>query len=378
MTKKINLLYVINSMNNGGAEMVAIRLAERLNKNIFRSIICSLSDEGPLRSILTNRGIPFYTLNKKEGKDFSIVFRLRRLLKKEKINIIHSHTIGPLLYSYFSTRFFKKIIWIHSEHINMETEISYSLRHFYYNKILLGSIDGFVSIANHLTEYFKKRFNFKGVFVTTIPNSIELSEFDIQSKFDSSCLKDELGIPSKCKIIGNISALREQKDHMTLIQSMEYVIKCVSDTVLVIAGEGECEDQLRRYVKEMKLEKNIIFLGYRSDVRSLLQDFDLFILPSLYEGLPVCVLEAMASGIPVVATNVDGTNELVRNGHTGLLVPTKSPRKMADAIVELISNPDKIRKMGESARDVIKNEYNNIDMIRKYEEFYESIWQKLS
>lgn len=365
-------------MNNGGAEMVAIRLAERLNKNKYRAIVCSLSDEGPLRSILIKKEIPFYTLNKKEGKDFSIVFRLRSLLKKEKIDIIHSHTIGPLLYSYLSTRFLKKIKLVHSEHINMEQEISYSSRHFYYNKILFGSIDGFVSIANHLTEYFNERFNFRGAFITTIPNSIELTEFDIQNKSANNCLKNELGLPDKSKVIGNISALREQKDHMTLIQAMEYVIKCDSDAVLVIAGEGECEDQLRLYVKERKLEKNIIFLGYRSNVRSLLQDFDIFVLSSLYEGLPVCVLEAMASGIPVVATDVDGTNELVRNDQTGSLVPIKSPHKMADAIVKLLSDPDKIRKMGESARYVIKNEYNNIDMIRKYEDYYECIWRKLA
>ncbi len=157
MAGKINLLYIINSMNNGGAEVLAIRLAKKLDKSKFNPIICSLSDEGPLKDVLIRSGIPFHVLGKKEGKDLGLIFRLRRLISREKIDILHTHNQGPLLYGYLSTRLFKRIIFIHTEHINMEEEISYSLRHQYYNKILLSGIDGFLSIAGHVTEYMKRK-----------------------------------------------------------------------------------------------------------------------------------------------------------------------------------------------------------------------------
>lgn len=367
---KINLMYLLYAMNNGGAETLAIRLAEKLDKNIFSPSICSLSDQGPLRELVVEKGIPFYSLGKKEGKDFGVALRVKKLLEEKNITLIHTHNQGPLLYTYLGTLWSYKPAIVHTEHINMTQETSYSPRHVLYNKLIYHCLDGFISIAKHLTDEFTVKYNLSSAKVATIHNSIDLSPIP------ESCeeyLCNELGLDPGDFLLGNISALRPQKDHATLIKAMEIVVQKYSNTHLVIVGEGELESELKRLVHTLNLERNISFLGYRSDIKNLLLQFDLFVLPSLYEGLPLCILEAMEAGRPIVATNVEGTNELVRHGQTGLLTPAKDQTAMANAICSMISDRKTAAAMGKNARTLVEEEYDFDRMIKKYEDFYQNI-----
>ena len=360
-------------MNNGGAETLAIRLAEKLSKSEFQTAVCSLSDSGPLRDVLVEKKIPFFTLGKKEGKDFSLIWKLKKLLKEQQIDIVHTHNQGPLLYTYLATLIGYKPKIVHTEHINMAKEFSYSKKHIFYNNLIYRSIDGFLSIAQHLTDDFRKRYNLSHALVTTVHNSIELSAQNYPPRGN---LRKELGLSSDTPLIGNISALRPQKDHGTLIKAMALVTKQIQNAVLVIAGEGESETELRGMVKKLELEDNVIFLGYRSDISAILPQLNLFVLPSLYEGLPLCVLEAMEAGRPIVATDVEGTNELIRHKLTGMLTPAKDPETMAEAITTILSDPGLAEKMGTAARELVENEYNMDIMIQRYEEYYQQIMRR--
>ena len=370
MKKKINLLYIIYSMNNGGAETLALRLAEIIDKDHFNTTVCSLSDKGPLRKILEDKKIPFVTLGKKEGKDLSIVLRLRKLLKDKRIDMIHTHNQGPLLYTFLATFFTKKYKIVHTEHINMLKELSYSKKHFYYNKILYGKVDGFISIAKHLTDDFKKQYNLSRVRVATIHNCVDTANVPASP---SKLLKSELELNDKAQIIGNISALRLQKDHDTLIRAMKIVAEKVPDAILVVAGDGDQKEALLALISELGIANNVKLLGYRSDVGELLGQFDIFVLSSLYEGLPLCILEAMAAGKPIVATDADGTNELIIDDVTGLLAPTKNPEKLAQAMITLLESPDKAKQLGSTAQKLVQEKYSIKTMMQKYEQFYKEL-----
>ena len=357
-------------MNNGGAETLAIRLADKLDKTKFDVYLCSLSDEGPLRKLIEKKKIKFFTLNTKGGKDVSLIYKLLKAVLKYKISIIHTHNHGPLLYTFLVRIFLKKIFHVHTEHINMAKELSYSRKDHFYNKIIYKSLDGFISIANHLTHDFKNLYNLKKAKVTTILNSIEINN---NKKIFPQSIRQEFSLDKDSPIIGNISALRAQKNHETLIKAMRLVVQKIPNAILLIAGEGEDAPNLKKNVGNLGLTKSVKFLGYRSDVDNLLAQFDIFVLSSLYEGLPLCILEAMAAGKPIVATDADGTNEVVKDGETGLLVPLKQPKQFAEAILSILSNPDRAAKMGKAARKLVEEQHNMGKMISQYEEFYEKL-----
>ncbi|WP_028581046.1 glycosyltransferase [Desulfogranum japonicum] len=367
MKKRINLLYVIYSLDNGGAETLAIRLSEKIDKERFNPIVCSLSDRGPLREILVKYGITYYTLGKKEGKDFSVVFKIADILKKEKIDIIHTHNQGPLLYVFIAKLFFRRIKHVHTEHINMGVELSYSKKHELYNVILLRSLDGVINIAQHLNSQSAKYIKKKNAKVETILNSVEPATYDFSIQSD---LKHELGLDAGSFLIGNISALRPQKDHATLLNAMPYILKENPHAVLVIAGDGELRNDLEEQCLRMGLTENVTFLGYRADVNNLLAQFDVFVLSSLYEGLPLCILEAMAAGKPIVATDAAGTNELVRDSETGLLVPVGDAEQLGKSISLLLEHPERAAEMGRKAKELVNSEHNMDTMMKKYESYY--------
>jgi len=369
-TNKINLLYVIQSLENGGAETLAIRLAARLDKNCFNAAVCSLSDNGPLRELLERKKVPYFTLGKREGKDFKVALRLRRLLQQQRINLVHTHNQGPLLYTYLATLLSPGTRIVHTEHINMAKEFSYSRKHLLYNNLLYRSLDGFVNIARHLTDDYCSRFDLSKVRVRTIHNSVDL---ELVPGVPATGLRQELNIPATAPLIGNISALRPQKDHPTLIRAMAKVCRQVPEAVLVIAGEGESKAELVELVGKLGLEANVRFLGFRADVGQLLAQFDLFVLSSLYEGLPLCILEALAAGRPIVATDADGTNEVVQDGVTGLLVPLSSPEQFAAAILALLADPARAERLGQEGRRYVAEQHNMATMISQYEQFYREV-----
>jgi glycosyltransferase involved in cell wall biosynthesis len=374
MSKKIKLLQVIPSLNNGGAEMLAIRTSEHLDAAIFQPMICSLSDEGPLRSLVQEKNIPLFTLDKKAGKDFGLAGRLRRLIKDERPDIIHSHNLGPLLYAALACLFMPgRPIRVHSEHINMETELTSSSRHRIMQRVLFRSLDGCIAIAEHLARHLNQKFIFKHP-IEVIPNGIDIHVRDRKTYFGN--LKNELGISSDTYLVGNISALRPQKDHLTLIRAAELLKADCPDIRFAIAGDGESMELLRHEISRMGLDNVVMLLGYRADVHNLLHGFDLFVLPSLYEGLPLCLLEAMAAQLPVITTDVQGNNELVRHEIDGLLFPARDARALALAIKRLHDDPGHAAALARHGRETVEKEYAFERMIGKYEAYYHKMYTR--
>ncbi len=369
--KKINILFVLSALNNGGAEMLVIRLCKYLDKTRFNVSICSLSSQGALQDLISNYKIPLFILEKKEGRDFSIVKKLKDIIIENEIDIVHTHNQGPLIYSVLASLLGKRHKLVHTEHINMMQEYSYSRKNCYYNKFLYRFLDGFVSIANHLTECVLEQFPRLTKKTVTIRNCVDMSRFDVAASGEN--LREKLGLAEDSVLLGNISALRRQKDHGTMLRAMVQVARHDKTSYLVIAGDGECAGELKTQAEELGLNGRVFFLGYRADIENLLCQFSLFLLTSLYEGLPLCLLEAMAMRCPVVATDVTGTNELVRDGETGILVPAGDDKRLAEAILLLVNNPEIRGKFVSQAAAILKSDFNFTAMIRHYEDYYASM-----
>ena len=181
-------------------------------------------------------------------------------------------------------------------------------------------------------------------------------------------VRKELGLDTDDLFLLTVGRLMVQKGHKFLIQAMPRLIDRFPNVMVGICGDGPLRPSLENQVQMLGLSKRVNFLGMRDDVTSLLAAADIFILPSLWEGLPRALLEAIAAGLPAVATRVDGTQELITDGIHGLLVPPNDPEALADSIIQLLENPELRAKIGATAQAHVLQNYTTDGMCRKYYE----------
>ena len=202
----------------------------------------------------------------------------------------------------------------------------------------------------------------------TIPYGVDLKKF---ADIKSSIKKTEIGLDNGDKVLGVVARFTKQKGHIYLIEAASQIVNKFPNTKFLFVGDGPLRKDLETKINELGLNSKFILLGFRNDVRELLQVFDIFVLPSLWEGLPNVLLEAMACGKPIVATAVDGTPEAVVDGNNGLIVPPKNPDKLADALMHLLQNEQEARKMGKRGRKRVENFYSIEKQMNNFQELYD-------
>jgi glycosyltransferase involved in cell wall biosynthesis len=196
--------------------------------------------------------------------------------------------------------------------------------------------------------------------VTVVPNGIDLSAYPHRT--DRSSLRRVL----------MVAGLRRIKGLDVLVAAAAKILARVPDARFVIAGEGPERESALLQVRHLGIENSFEFLGHRDDVPALLAEADLFVLPSRSEAFPNAVIEAMAAGLPVVATHVGGIAELVQHERTGVLVPSEDPEALAAAVMKLMARPDRANALGRTARQEIERQYSLSSMVARFEELYES------
>lgn len=213
-----------------------------------------------------------------------------------------------------------------------------------------------------------------------IGNGIDLERFrpGLLSAAEVTKRRRELGIPAGAKVVGIIALLEEHKDHRTLFEALRLAKPRLGEARLLVIGDGPLRDELPRLAETMGLRGAVLFLGFRRDTPELLSLMDVFVLPSHWEGLPRSILEAMAVGKPVVATDIRGCREEVVDGITGRLFPVGDARALADALAGILMDPDKARAMGEAGRGRAEELFDEEAVFRRMLHGYEKILSKVS
>ncbi len=214
--------------------------------------------------------------------------------------------------------------------------------------------------------------------VVKIYNGIEKDEYCIENE-ETVCrrsrFRKESSLGEDVPVVGVIGRLVWQKGFEYFIEAIPDVLKRFPRAIFLIVGEGELKDELKVKSRILKLEDKIIFTGFRNDIKDVLASIDTFVMPSLREGLPVVLLEAMAMMKPIVATKIEGIREVLENGLTGLLVSPENPQVLSEAIVDLLIHKDKARQMGLAARKVVEERFGVDIMVQKVEGVYEELLQ---
>jgi glycosyltransferase involved in cell wall biosynthesis len=222
-----------------------------------------------------------------------------------------------------------------------------------------------LAVGNKVKDNLCDFYRIPKLHVTVIHNSVESFEGFIQP----------LGILQKYKnqgyfLVGNIGRLSEQKGMQYFIKAVPLVLKECEKTKFFIIGDGEEKEKIERLIHELHLENDIILLGYRNDVQNVMSQLDLIVLSSLWEGFPLTPIEAFSVGKTIVATSIEGTDEIINDGVNGILVETKKSNQIANAIINIIQNPKKRRILEKSAYDTYMLEFSYEDFKKKYLNYY--------
>ena len=233
-------------------------------------------------------------------------------------------------------------------------------------QIVTRCVDQYIAVSHAVALQLQQTFHVPSQKIRVIHNGIPFARFDCPPDLT---LRAELSQGTTRPIVLTVARLDRQKGHTYLFEA----IRQVREATFVLAGSGPEKDALVAQACELGIQDHVKFLGDRKDIPQLLASCDLFVLPSIYEGLPLSILEAMAAGKAVVATAVGGIPEIVKDGETGVLVPSGDPVALARAIQSLLSNPIQVRKIGAAGRALVKQEFSSDGMVERINQVYEEL-----
>ncbi|RLD36264.1 MAG: hypothetical protein DRI74_09385, partial [Bacteroidetes bacterium] len=317
---------------------------------------------------LERKGIPVFLVKKKPGFDWLLPLRLRKLFLKQKVQVVHTHGINPFFYGTIGAKLARVPVVIQTDHARGVFPVA--RKEMVSEMVLSWFVNRIVAVSEGVKSDLVKYEHISPEKIQVIYNGIDESKFRI--KIDQKKKRKELGVGKHDKVIGVGVRLSEQKGINYLIEAVSLVVKSFPNVKLLIIGDGECRTDLEKLASDCGIADKVIFTGFRNDIPELLQVMDIYSLPSLWEGHPLVLLEAMAAGKPVVATDIHGNRETVEHGKTGMLTPTRNSEKLAEALLKLLVDDDMRRKMGSMGHKRFRKLFIIDKTVKNYQDLYEN------
>ena len=366
--RKINVVHLVEELTIGGLEKTLTTVVLNLNKNKYNVSVWCLREGGFFADKLVKEGIDVKILHISTSRNPLSIYKLYRLLKSHKFDLIHTHaysagTIGRI------SAFLAGIPVIISHNHSI---YDYYNKYYHFVEWLLSLItDRVICISEVVNRFASETQRINAKKLITIHNGID--DVCHVTEKRSSDLKKELGLPINHSVICTIAHMEEHKGIKYLLESASLLLQLRNDISFLLVGEGALKEELKILCVDLKIEKNVIFAGERNDILEILSLIDIFVQPSLREGLGLAILEAMACGKPVIATNVGGIPEVVQDRVSGILVPIGDFKALYSAMIELLNNTEKMKEMGNKGKRIFSENFHSEIMVDKIEELYISL-----
>lgn len=360
------VMHVIPSFFPGGAERIAVHILSNLDRSRFEGIAVSLYDPygSDLEDILRAHNVPIFYLGKNRGLDTGVFSRMNELMRKFKPHVVHTHQYVTR-YVLPSSLAFRIPVKVHTIHNMAEGDSGKMGRVVNWISFRLGVVP--VAIAKAVAASIEGCYH-----VSPIPliyNGIPV-EYYRHPEVPRVVWRSRYGFGSDDVLFCTVGRLHPQKHHELMIDAFARGPAADSRSHLLMAGDGSLREQLTAYVSELGLSEKVHFIGERSDIPDVLAASDAFVLSSSFEGNPLCVMEAMAAGKPVISTAVGGVPELLTDGVTGVLVPSDDADGLASAMQQLLRDPVLYRTMGANGGRAADERFSVQAMTRSYEGLY--------
>lgn len=347
--------FVLHAMQVAGAEVLVAETVRRLGGRIEPTVFC-LDAVGPLGEQLRAEGVEVVCLGRRPGRDWRVAWRLARQLRRRRVEVIHAHQYTPFFYAALARVLagggVRLILTEHGRHF---PDVVRPLRRAV-NRLALDRLaDAVNACCAFSARGLSEVDGFAAGRIEIIENGIELDRYGRHP--DRSALRRELGLDPARRYVICVARFHPVKDHATLLRAFAAVTAARPDVDLLLAGDGPLRPELERQAAEPPLVGRVRFLGVRRDVPALLQAADLFALTSVSEAASLTLLEAMASGLAAVVTDVGGNPEIVRAGREGVLVPRGDAAAAAAALLQLFDDPARAAAMGAAGRARVEERY---------------------
>ncbi|MDH7513563.1 MAG: glycosyltransferase family 4 protein [Clostridiales bacterium] len=374
--EKIRIVEMIDRPSLGGGQRAVLLLASHLDRQQFE-VFTSSAGEGPLEEEARKLGLAHVRVSLAKKFSPGAVREIAGLLQEYRVSILHTHGGIAGFSGRLAARQAQTPVVVHTLH---------GIHYLHYRNPLLRKLyvllerkfsrftDGLVLVSQADFQKARKHRLAAESKMFVIINGIDpppgLSEQRIREK------RLALGWPPDEPLVGTVARLHRQKGVPTLLEAAPRLFAAAPRARVVVVGEGPLGRTLRRKARRQSLEEKFIFLGERKDAAELLSLFDVFVLPSLWEGLPFILIEAASQRKPIVATAVDGITEVVENGKTGLLVPPENPQALADAIITIIQDRQKAFRLAANACSIIPPRFPLRRMVEQTQNLYLDLWRR--
>ncbi len=379
MKKKV--MYVVRPVEGGIREHLKV-LIQYFKPSYDLVVVC------PFRGVLIEsfqgagaRIIPLEIREKLNPfRDFHQALCLARIIQKEKPDIIHLHGFKAGFLGRLSSLGFSKIPVVLTVH-NYYAYPEKSLIPFYFfkksEKLLSRRVSRIITVSDALKDNLTHTMGICDEKITRIYNGIDYVRFQDNGKKDreekNDSYKVRLGIPPGVPLIGTAARMAPQKGLGIFLEAANIIIREGRSCLFLLAGDGPMKQELENRAKDLNLEERVIFPGKVEDIVGFLSCLDLFVLPSLSEGLSITLLEALAAEKPVVASRVGGVSEIVIDGITGGLVPPGDPVSLASKVIEFLDNPKQSKIMAIQGSQRVKDYFNLQDMVKRTDDLYKGL-----
>ena len=364
----LKVLQLIPTLDRSGAEKQMVLLAKGLPRDRFTVEVAALTRLGPLKGELDEAGVPVTLIGKRHKVDPMALARLIRFLKEKRFDVVQTWIYAADTYGRVAAHRAKVPVVVTSE---MAVDLWKSRSELMIDRFLARWTDRVVGNSNAVVDFYR-RAGIPPEKLAMIHSGIADEE---PPDVDPAEVRVSLGLAPDAPLILFAGRLAEQKGVDLLLSALDLLQHVRPDVRTLIVGEGPLRSRLEETARAFRLlgDRRVSFLGHRDDVPRLLAASDVLVLPSLYEGLPNVVLEAMRFRKPVVATAAPGTTEVVEDERTGLLVPLGNPPALTQAIRRVIEDADLAKRLGEAGRSRVEAEFGVDRMVARFAELYERL-----
>jgi glycosyltransferase involved in cell wall biosynthesis len=347
-------------------------LARQLRRD-FRFVFVCLDELGALGQELRAEGFPVWVLERRPGLDWRCPLFLARLLERERVSLLHAHQYTPFFYALAARLLCRRPPVLFTEHGRWYPDYPRRKR-ILANRLLLERRDRVIGVGEAVRQALIRNEGIPARRVEVIYNGVDVAAFSRRTA-DREGLRREMGLAADDLVILQVARLDHLKDHATAIRTVERVVGLRPDVRLVLIGEGPERSSIEAQVRQRQLEPYVRLLGLHTDVARFLSAADVFLLTSISEGIPLTVIEAMAAGLPVVATRVGGVGEIVEDGQTGLLARAQDDRTLSAHVVRLAASPELRQQMGQIGRARAQVLFSGSRMHERYFQLYSEMLQ---
>jgi L-malate glycosyltransferase len=361
------ILYIIWSLDLGGAEQVVMNLAMHLNRKRFEPIVCCLNGKGRYAEKVEQAGIKVIALDKAPKLDPTLLFRLISLIKREKVDLIHTHLFTSNLWGRLAAKF-SGVPVVSTEH---NVDVWKNKFHFAVDRFLLPVNARIIFVSKKVKEFYEERLGRMNGVAQVFYNGIEVDKFSAASR--NPLLKKELGINTANEVIAVVGRLVPAKAMDLFLEAFASLQKNRKNVSALIVGDGPLRSELEAKAVQLQIRDSVVFSGFRKDLPEIYRIMDVFVLSSLREGFPMTLLEAMASEVPSVTTDVGGVGECIENGVDGFLVPTQDVQALARSIEKILADPALRQSFVEKAKKKVCSKFSVQHMVDEHEKLYEEV-----